>query len=178
MLKGIHKALTIKLLLQFLVIEEKPINMHFQKITIKAIALVVLLFMSAHCLATDPPSIQDILRYTNEYRQSKGKPALVLNDTASALAEQHSRNMAKGKSAFGHPGFKERVEALKSDGKNVSSSAENVAFGYMSAREVVDGWIKSRTHRINMLGKFTDIGIGVATSKDGRIYFTQLFFKR
>jgi uncharacterized protein YkwD len=152
--------------------------MHLQKIRFKVIALVALLFMTAQCLAADVPSIQDILKYTNEYRKSKGKPALVLNDTASALASQHSKNMAKGKSAFGHTGFKERVEALKSDGRNVSSSAENVAFGYMTAREVVDGWIKSRTHRINMLGKFTDIGIGVATSKDGRIYFTQLFFKR
>jgi uncharacterized protein YkwD len=119
-----------------------------------------------------------ILRYTNEYRASKGKPALQLSGAASAQAEEHSRNMAKGRTPFGHQGFQERVSNVSRKSGRVAAAAENVAYGQMDAEEVVRGWIKSKTHRRNMLGDYNKIGIGAAKGKNGTLYFTQLFLKQ
>ncbi|WP_118975598.1 CAP domain-containing protein [Taibaiella koreensis] len=121
--------------------------------------------------------IDDILRYTNEYRQSKGKPPLELDNEASDQAEAHSRDMAKGRNGFGHEGFNDRVKAVSNSVGKVSAAAENVAYGDMNARQVVDGWIKSKGHRKNMLGDYNLIGIGVAKGRDGALYFTQLFIR-
>lgn len=121
---------------------------------------------------------KEILRYTNDFRQSKGKSILIMEDIINVQAEKHSINMAKGKSPFGHQGFQDRVKAIKSASGFISAAAENVAYGNMTAKEVVQGWIKSPTHRKNMLGNYTHIGIGVAGNKNGRLYFTQVFIKK
>lgn len=120
---------------------------------------------------------EDILLYTNQYRQSKGKPALRWNEAASQQAREHSRNMARGRTGFGHGGFKDRANKVSEALGGISGAAENVAYGNMTAREVVNGWIKSKPHRKNLLGNYNLIGIGTARGKNGRIYFTQLFIK-
>lgn len=122
--------------------------------------------------------VDDILRYTNEYRQSKGKPPLTLNSEASDQAEEHSRDMARGRTGFGHEGFNDRVGTVSKQIGRVAAAAENVAYGDMDARQVVNGWIKSKGHRKNMLGNYNLIGIGVAKGKGGQLYFTQLFLKQ
>lgn len=38
--------------------------------------------------------------------------------------------------------------------------------------------MKSQGHKENILGDFEESGIGVAISKDGKFYITQLFAKR
>jgi uncharacterized protein YkwD len=50
-----------------------------------------------------------------------------------------------------------------------------VASGQMTAREVVNGWLKSPGHKKNIEGNFVLTGIGYARSKKGDIYFTQIF---
>lgn len=137
------------------------------------------ILLLASSVSTFASSIEkEILRYTNEFRRSKGKSILIMENTINVQAENHSRNMAKGKTPFGHRGFKDRVSAIKSETGFISAAAENVAYGNMSAKEVVQGWINSPTHRKNLLGNYTHIGIGVAGNKNGRLYFTQLFIKK
>lgn len=121
--------------------------------------------------------IKDILYYTNEFRASKGKPPLKLESYCSQLAQKHSDNMAAGKVAFGHDQFEIRNDAVTLKFHGVSGVGENVAYGNLDAKGVVDGWIKSPGHRKNMLGDFNMIGIGAAPK--GRItYFTQFFVKK
>jgi uncharacterized protein YkwD len=120
-------------------------------------------------------SIQsEILRYVNEDRKKHGLPALQLNSMESSLAEKHSHNMATGKVKFGHDGFNSRAKAIQ---KSLGSSeiGENVASGQMTAREVVNGWLKSPGHKKNIEGNFILTGIGYARSRKGDIYFTQIF---
>jgi uncharacterized protein YkwD len=121
---------------------------------------------------------KEILRYTNEFRQSKGKSKLLMEDIINRQAEQHAVNMAKGKTSFGHQGFQNRVKAIKSETGFISAAAENVAYGDMTAKEVVQGWINSPSHRKNLLGNYTHIGIGVAKNKNGRLYFVQVFIRK
>lgn len=125
----------------------------------------------------DAKLIKDILYYTNEFRASKGLPPLKLESYCSLLAQKHSDNMATGKVAFGHDQFEIRSDAATLKFKGISSVAENVAYGNLDAKGVVDGWIKSPGHRKNMLGDYNMIGIGTA-QKGKIIYFTQFFVKK
>jgi len=121
---------------------------------------------------------KDILNYINEYRVSKGLSALVMNDVISAEAEKHSMNMAENKVAFSHDGFEDRVKRIVEKSGFVHASAENVAYGKLSPKEVVNVWLKSPGHKKNIEGNYTYTGIGVAKNADGIIYFTQIFTRK
>lgn len=116
----------------------------------------------------------DILRYVNEDRNAHGLTSLKMNEMESSLAAGHSHNMAAGKVKFGHDGFDKRARSIQ---KALGSAeiGENVAEGIMTAREVVDGWLKSPGHKKNIEGNFSLTGIGYAQDKKGDIYFTQIF---
>ena len=117
----------------------------------------------------------DILRLVNRHRQSLGLKPLQLDGFESSIAAGHSRDMATGRTAFGHDGFKDRVKRIRKRNPGIRVSAENVAMGQMSAGEVVDGWLHSPGHRRNIEGDFKLTGIGLARSRRGQIYFTQIF---
>src|SRR5450432_1001900 len=124
---------------------------------------------------TDTMEIQ-ILQFVNEDRKQHGLAILQINSMESSLAARHSHDMASGKVKFGHDGFNARARTIQ---KSLGSMevGENVASGPMTAREVVDGWLKSTGHKKNIEGDFTLTGIGYARDKKGDIYFTQIFSK-
>jgi len=135
-----------------------------------------------HAAVTTPETVasltdinRNILQYINEYRQTKGLASLQMNTVISIAAEGHSKAMADKKTPFGHEGFESRVKAIREQLGLIRSSAENVAYGNLTAREVVNGWIKSPGHRKNIEGSFSITGIGVSRDKIGTIYFTQIF---
>src|SRR5688572_25173408 len=72
---------------------------------------------------------KDVLKYTNEFRRSKGLDPLEMREDLSALALKHSTNMAKGKTGFGHDGFQQRQQAVHKFFPSVKGFAENVAYG-------------------------------------------------
>ncbi|HUB59747.1 MAG TPA: CAP domain-containing protein [Puia sp.] len=120
---------------------------------------------------------REILFFVNEFRRSKGLPALEANSYISSVALGHSRDMLTGKSPFGHDGFRQRIDRISGKLGKLHVAAENVASGPMDAREVVDGWLHSPGHRRNIMGDFRLTGIGVAEASNGMIYFTQIFVK-
>ncbi|MDB5210314.1 MAG: hypothetical protein JWQ30_1141 [Sediminibacterium sp.] len=123
---------------------------------------------------------ESILRYINDYRRSRGLNNLQMNDAASTQAYQHSKNMATGKTAFGHDGFDQRVQNIKRTMGSgfLSGWAENVAYGQLSAQAVVKGWLNSSGHKRNIEGKYNLTGIGTYKSRNGDIYFTQIFLQK
>ncbi len=53
---------------------------------------------------------------------------------------------------------------------------ENLAYGYTTANEVLEGWMSSPTHRENILyPTFTKISISVYVADDGTCYWAQEF---
>lgn len=117
----------------------------------------------------------EILRLVNRHRQGMRLKPLQMDAFESSIAAGHSRDMATGRRAFGHDGFKDRVNRIRKKMPGIRVSAENVAMGQMSAREVVDGWLHSPGHRRNIEGDFKLTGIGLARDRRGQIYFTQIF---
>src|SRR6478609_732831 len=126
------------------------------------------------------PMDESILRYINDYRRSKGLSSLQPLDVATQQAYLHSKNMATGKTGFGHTGFEKRVQVIqKTLGVSyISASAENVANGQLSAKEVVKGWLNSPGHKRNIEGNYTLTGIGNYKDREGNIYFTQIFIRK
>ena len=120
----------------------------------------------------------DVLKYTNQYRKSKGLTTLEMRDDLNSIARKHSEDMASGRTSFGHNGYNQRVVKIK---KMVKPSegfvAENVAYGASNGKEAFDIWKRSSGHRKNMLGNYKYIGIGTARSKKGVLYYTQIFVR-
>jgi len=117
----------------------------------------------------------NILYYVNLHRRAMGKHPLQINSFESSVAAQHSRNMASGRTPFGHKGLELRMNTIERQIGPLSATAENVAYGQLTAKEVVDSWLQSPGHRRNIEGSFTLTGIGWAKDSKGMIYYTQIF---
>ncbi|NLM13008.1 MAG: hypothetical protein GX209_04600, partial [Epulopiscium sp.] len=58
------------------------------------------------------------------------------------------------------------------------SAGENIAKGQQTPAQVMNAWMNSPGHRSNILGtSYTQIGVGLATSKNGTKYWTQMFIR-
>ncbi len=121
---------------------------------------------------------REIIGYVNAYRKQKGLSPLILLPTAAIEAKRHSVEMASKKLAFGHAGFDHRAAVIDKALKGTSSTGENVAYGRMTAFEVLTTWLKSKGHRENIEGNFNYTGVGVAKDSQGVIYYTQIFAKK
>ncbi|OQP66083.1 hypothetical protein A3860_15010 [Niastella vici] len=111
----------------------------------------------------------------NEYRRKKRLPALAMNAVITAEAQKHSENMASNRTDFGHSGFKTRMKRIIPQINGNGSMSENVAYGNMTARQVVEEWLESSMHRENIVGPYNVTGIGIAADRRGALYFTQIF---
>ena len=149
----------------------KPMSNHFMP---RGIFLITALFVFSAATSPTNQLANDVLKYTNEYRKSKGLKELTMKDDLNSLARKHSEDMASGRLSFGHSGYDQRVAKVKKV-YGTSMVAENVAYGAKDAKEVFSLWKKSSGHRKNMLGDYKYIGIGTAKNKRGVIYYTEIF---
>ena len=122
---------------------------------------------------------EEIHKSVNQYRVSLGLNPLTLNAEISEVAREHSNNMANVIVPFGHQGFRERVQQIRTTFSAVSS-AENVAWNFSSLEPcyvAFRGWVNSPGHQKNMVGDFNLTGIGVELGDNGSYYFTQIFIR-
>src|SRR6478609_5856903 len=117
----------------------------------------------------------DILTLINQHRTAMGLNELQMLDVAGTEAQQHSLDMEKGTTPFGHEGFENRVADIRNVTGFISGAAENVAYGNLTAAQVVDGWLHSPGHKKNIEGNYNFTGIGTVQRQDGVIFFTQIF---
>ena len=118
-----------------------------------------------------------ILVHINQYRQQHGLSALKMNNQMVVEARQHSVDMAKHRMPFGHNKFNSRIDRLHAQVKNSGAGAENVAYNYKDAQDVVKNWLRSPGHKRNIDGNYNLTGIGIARDQNGKIYFTQIFLR-
>jgi uncharacterized protein YkwD len=134
--------------------------------------------LSAHSLRAIEHRTFDLI---NHEREKRGLRPLVWNDDVAEVARLHSRNMAQN-NFFSHRGLdgsmvNDRAEQMGLF--NWRAIGENIAFnrGYDQPVEfAVEKWLESPSHRENLLNKsWIESGVGVAVSRDGSYYFTQVF---
>ena len=127
--------------------------------------------------ASDIAIQNSILIYINEYRQKHGLSALKMDNNIVKEAKNHSIDMANHTMPFGHKYFLSRIDRLHSKIKNSGAGAENVAYNYKDAQDVVKNWLRSPGHKRNIDGNYNLTGIGIARDSKGKIYFTQIFLR-
>lgn len=118
-----------------------------------------------------------ILVHINEYRHKHGLSPLKMDNKIVREAKNHSLDMANHTMPFGHKYFKSRIDRLHAEIKNSNAGAENVAYNYKDAQDVVKNWVRSPGHRRNIEGNYNLTGIGIARDQKGKIYFTQIFLR-
>jgi uncharacterized protein YkwD len=119
-------------------------------------------------LVPNPTGVQlsasefQVIKLTNAERRRKGKAALIVQDSIMRTSRESSRLMQQQNSM---------VHGLTS-----GWNGENIAQGYSTPEEVVQGWITSPGHYANMMGDFRYIGAGdTLSSGGGSPYWTQQF---
>lgn len=134
--------------------------------------------VATRVLATDFSEYQkEVLRLVNIERKNNKLSPLTLNTKLSNVATIKSQDMVT-QNYFDHasPTYGSPFDMMKEFGIKYWTAAENIAMGYISPERVVVGWMNSPGHKKNILNsKFTELGVGIAKSDNGVLYWTQMF---
>jgi uncharacterized protein YkwD len=119
-----------------------------------------------------------VYQLTNGERGRAGCPPLRLDLRLRTAARSHSNEMARY-GTWGHIGRDGSTpgDRMARAGYDVDGGwAENIARGYANAEDVMQGWMTSAGHRANILNcGLRAIGVGVARSSTGELFWTQDF---
>ncbi|MEG1410554.1 MAG: CAP domain-containing protein [Terrisporobacter sp.] len=124
-----------------------------------------------------PSFQQEVLRLVNVERSKRGLKPLTLNTKLSSVATTKSQDMIN-KNYFSHtsPTYGSPFDMMKQFGISYRSAAENIAKGQTTPAQVMNSWMNSSGHRANILSaNYTELGVGIAKSSNGTIYWTQMF---
>src|SRR6476661_7746822 len=130
----------------------------------RSIAGALLAAAVAGCGTLSVPGTPETATSLNGFRASHGLSQLRTDGTLTALAGEHSGDMAR-RDSLDHNGF------MTSRGPR-GARAENVAYGCKEAACVIQQWVNSSGHRKNMLiPGLTRYGLASATSTSGKTYW-------
>jgi uncharacterized protein YkwD len=112
----------------------------------------------------------------NQIRTTAKLPALEISQQLQAAAQAHARDMAaRGKmSHVGSRGTRP-IDRIKAQGYPYRRAGENIASGYYAVDQLMKGWMNSPRHKRNILGGFSQIGVGCAIAEDGKRYWCVTF---
>lgn len=121
----------------------------------------------------------EVIRLLNVQRSKGGLQPLTQNWQLSRVARYKSQDMIdKGYFSHTSPTYGSPFRMMESFGIRYSAAGENIAMGQRSPAEVMNAWMNSPGHRNNIMSpSFTQIGVGLAKDKNGRMYWTQMFIK-
>ena len=120
---------------------------------------------------------QQVFELVNKERVARGLPVYKLNTELSRVARYKSQDMID-KKYFSHtsPTYGSPFDMMQSFGLKFSAAGENIAYGQKTAADVMNSWMNSAGHKANILSEaYTNIGIGVAKTSSGTLYWTQMF---
>ena len=172
---------------------QHPSSRRARRARISALAIVLVAVFSG-CARSMPPELapraaevrrtppnpvaDELLRATNERRAAAGLPRLTRNEELMVAAQLQAEQMAQAgrmdhelrDSPF--PTLMTRLEAVAYPTR---AAGENIAAGYRNVGSALAGWMASDGHRANILSHdYVEIGTGVATSSEGRVYYAQV----
>ena len=147
-----------------------------KRITLALTATITTMFgaTAAHAANCQLPTnanalASEIATSVNSHRRANGQPPLVYNPQLGQAAMNHACDMSQN-GFFGHRG---------SDGSNSQARvrqvgyrdcivAENLAWGYPQAQQIISGWMNSPGNRTNMLHpRIAEMGVGITQGPRG-----------
>jgi uncharacterized protein YkwD len=122
---------------------------------------------------------KEVLELTNVERKNKDLGPLKLSPHLVQVARAHATNMAKQEKMEHKLDGKTPFDRLRDAGYRYARTGENIAAGDPEASTpplVMKAWMESKNHRDNILQPdFTELGVGTARDRSGRIYYVQVF---
>ena len=120
--------------------------------------------------------VNDVVKYTNEFRTEVGKEPLTLDETLTKAAMVRAIEMAySDKFSHERPDGNMCYYIMRDFGQDIYGVGENIASRQRNAKEVSYAWKGSQGHYENMISaSFTRIGVGVINFY-GTYYWVQLF---
>jgi uncharacterized YkwD family protein/spore coat assembly protein SafA len=121
-----------------------------------------------------------VITLVNIERSKVGLPALKANWQLSRVARYKAQDM-RDKNYFSHtsPTYGSPFNMMKSFGISYTTAGENIAMGQQTPASVMSSWMNSTGHRQNILNiGYAEIGVGIAKSSNGSIYWVQQFIRR
>ncbi|WP_209426486.1 CAP domain-containing protein [Pararhodobacter sp. SW119] len=122
----------------------------------------------------------EALLWINQERGRVGLTAFRPSPVLDRAAQRHACDNA-AHNRMSHTGsdgswFGERIQRA---GYSYRRATENVALGYRDARSVVAAWMRSPSHRQNVLDRGThELGLGLARGRDGRLHWVMVSGRR
>ncbi len=152
------------------------------RVIVGRVVAAVLVAISISCtgdngLGPDSDADPELILFVemmNDHRESVGCPRLAWNDHVASVAQEHSEDMID-RDFFAHtnPDGDSPFDRLQNAGVLYSSGAENIAWGYHSAADVLNGWLNSSGHKANIENcSLTEHGVGILQS-----HWTHLFIR-
>ena len=122
---------------------------------------------AANAATAIPTAVARILADTNALRAAGGLAPLIENSAMDSVAQNWSAQMDANGALTHNPNYSSQIPS------GWTSAGENIASGY-SYDTVVAAWHGSAGHYANIMGNYTDIGIGFF-ELNGATYITQDF---
>ncbi|MFI0502866.1 CAP domain-containing protein [Streptomyces albogriseolus] len=122
--------------------------------------------------ATASGAVARVVELVNAERAEAGCAPVTANSTLNTAAQRHSEDMAST-GTMSHTGSdgSDPGERITRAGYAWSTYGENVAYGYSTPEQVMQGWMTSPGHKANILNcSFEEIGVGLSGT-----YWTQDF---
>ena len=160
---------------------------------LRVLLLVAILFTMNSCSSDSSENInssassQKAMGYTynsaeietmaliNAYRVSIGLNELQEMKHISYKSEEHDNYMITN-NVVNHNDFVARSENIM-EVLGAKSVAENIAYNYNSPQAALEAWLKSPGHKANIEGNFTNFGLSIRVSAEGKKYYTNIFVK-
>jgi uncharacterized protein YkwD len=126
-----------------------------------------------------------LFQEVNSYRQSQGKPALILHPGLDQLAEAHCEFLRRKRGTFSLHG--KNVSHYGAEGRatnarnryQMGAVSENVAAvnprGENTTPILMKLWTTSKGHEANLCNSWTHTGIGIVVDSDGMVFATEVF---
>lgn len=122
-----------------------------------------------------------LIQLTNESRAAAGLPALKTDADLTSMARWRSKDMGD-RDYFSHaipPDGKKVFDYLKADGYCYKAAGENIGTSSypddVVTQRIHNLFMGSSSHRANILGTWTNIGVGAYKDAEGNHLFTVLF---
>jgi uncharacterized protein YkwD len=132
---------------------------------------------SAPDTAVAPAALMsEVVTMTNQQRSARGCGQLAVDRELTVASIRQSLYMART-GLFTHVWKDGTTFVARSHAAGYAQpSGENIAWGYGTAAEVMAAWMRSPSHRENILNcDARSIGTGVAYGPNGLPYYTQVF---
>lgn len=113
-------------------------------------------------------SVGGLLNATNSQRVANGVGALAVNSQLNSAAQAKANDMV-ARNYWSHttPDGQEPWVFIDNSGYQYTKAGENLAYGFATSGDTVDGWMSSASHKANMLdGAFSDVGFGFANGEN------------